>query len=409
MKQSRILYVCLLMATIIYIYFYGGKIPYMLFYVMVFLPLASLLYTLLIFLRFKYGQEIDKKLVIKGDKVNFIFTINNEDFFLYPYIRVTFHGAKTIFSNQFQLKSFSLKPFQGKSFSLELLCNYRGSYEIGIQSVEVEDILGLFSFKYKVFKPKFITVYPKIIYLNNFFLKTDFLSESHTVLNSKIEDMTTIADVRNYYPGDTLKRIHWKLTAKSRSIMVKKFQSTSETSAVIMLDLKTNPYELGLNIVLEDKVIESIGAVIHYCLFNWIPLNLVYFSKELISIKAKNHMMFNEIYEILAIVKFNESIPVKDLLELYTNDAPAKTNILIFTSNLDYELYDQIYKTSVSGYDVSIIYTSPEELTGIKDTDADKIIDFLPEIGVNAYKINISDDIKFILEQGGYENAGKAY
>lgn len=377
----------------------------MLFYVMLILPVISLLYTIIIFLRFKYNQDTDKKFIIKGDKLNFIFSVKNEDILLYPYIRVTFYGAKTIFTNQFQIKSFSLLPFKGKSFSVELQCNYRGSYEIGIKSVEIEDFLGIFSFEYRVSEPKYITVYPKIIYLDRFYLKTDFLSESHSVLNNKIEDMTTISDVRKYYPGDSLKRIHWKLTAKSRSMMVKKFQSTSETSVVMMLDLKKNPYSSIQNIILEDKVIESIISVIHYCLYNWIPINLIYFSGEFKSIQAKNYLVFNEIYELLAKVSFCESIPVKDLLEVYTNDAPAKTNILIFTSNLDYELYNQIYKTSVSGYDVSLIYTSPEKLLDTKYEDADNILEFLPEIGVNTYKIGIDDDIKILLEEGGYMSA----
>jgi Uncharacterized conserved protein (some members contain a von Willebrand factor type A (vWA) domain) len=365
----------------------------------------SFLYTLFIFLRFKYYQDIDKKLVTKGDKVNFIFTISNEGLFLYPYVRVTFHGTKTIFNNQFQVKSFSVPPFKSKSFSVELQCKYRGNYEIGAESVEFEDFLGIFKLKYKVRTKKYITVYPHIVYLDNFQLKTDFLSESHSILNNKQEDMSTIADVRNYYPGDSLRRIHWKLTAKSRTMMVKKFQSTSETSVVIMLDLRRNPYTTEQNIILEDKLIESIVSVMHYCLYNWIPVKLVYFNDGIKSIVAKNYLMFNEIYEILAKVKFIETIPVKDLIEVYTNDIPAKTNILVFTSNLDYDLYNQIYKTSVSGYDVSLIYTSAEKILDSCDVEAESILDFLPEIGVNTYKIGIDDDIKVLFEQGGYASA----
>ena len=109
--------------------------------------------------------------------------------------------------------------------------------------------------------------------------------------------------------------------------------------------------------------------------------------------------MFNEIYEILARVKFNESIPVKDLIEVYTNDTIAKTNLLLFTSNLDYELYDRIYKTTVSGFDVSLLYTSPESLTGSATGDVDNILASLPEIGVNAYKIGVNDDTKLVLER----------
>jgi uncharacterized protein (DUF58 family) len=398
MKQSRILFLCMFFSTLVFAYFNGGKIPYMLLYTMILLPVVSLAYTFVIYLRFKFGQELDKKFVTKGDKVNFIFNINNEDFFIYPYIRVIFHGAKTIFENQFQVKNFSLQPFCGKNFSFELQCNYRGNYEIGIHSIEIEDFFGLFKFRYNIFEPKYVTVYPKIVYLDRFMLKTDFMSESHSMLNANNEDLSTVSDVRNYAYGDSLKRIHWKLTAKSREVMVKKYQSTSETSTLMLLDLHKNPYSAGENIILEDKVIESIVSVMYYCLHNWIRVNLVFYSGKLVSLEAKNHLMFNEIFEVMAKVKFNETISVKDLLQIYSNSLLTKTNILIFTSNLNYDLYNGIYRTSNSGFDVSVIYTSPEKLTGEAISDADNILSFLPEIGVNSFKINIDDNIKEILE-----------
>jgi hypothetical protein len=72
----------------------------------------------------QYGQELDKKFVTKGDRINFIFSINNEDFFIYPYIKVSFYGSQTIFENQVHVENFSLTPFSGRNYSFELKCNY---------------------------------------------------------------------------------------------------------------------------------------------------------------------------------------------------------------------------------------------------------------------------------------------
>ena len=398
MKQSRILYLCLFIAALVFAYFNGGKIPYMLLYIIVLLPVISMIFTLIIYLRFKYDQELDFKLVTKGDSIHFIFNLHNEDFFIYPYINVTFHGSKTIFDDQLQNKNFSLLPFRKKRFSIELQCNYRGLYQIGINSIEFEDFFGLFALKYHVPDAKYVMVYPKIVYLDRFLLKTDFTSESHSMLNNKSEDMSTVSDVKKYAYGDSLKRIHWKLTAKSPDIMVKKFQGTSETSTIMLLDLYKSPYTLEENLIIEDKVIESVVAVLYFCLYNWVPVNLIFFSGKCMDFQAKNHLMFNMLVEILAKVTFKESIPVQDLLKIYTNNTLTKSNILIFTSNLNYELYNQIYKTSNSGFDVSIVYTSPEKFSGEKNIDVENILTSLPEIGVASYRINIDDNIKDVLE-----------
>lgn len=398
MRKSRILYLCLFLSALIFTYFNGGKIPYMMLYSIILLPIVSLAYMTVIYIRFKYGQELDKKFVTKGDKINFIFSINNEDFFIYPYIKVSFYGTQTIFENQVCEENFSLTPFSGRNFSFELKCNYRGNYEVGINSVVLEDFFGLFKFKYNIFEPKYVTVYPRIVYLEKFPLKTDFMSESHSMLNSRDEDMTTISDVRKYQYGDNLKRIHWKLTARAQELMVKKFQSTSEANTLMLLDLQKNNLTPGENIIIEDKLIEAAVAILYYCLSKWIPVSLAFFSDGMQNIHAKNHQMFNEIYEVLAKVKFSDNVPVKDLLAIYTNNALRNTSMIIFTSNLDYDLYTQLHKTLNSGYDVSLVYISPERITGIINNDTKNILDSLTEIGVNSYKIDIDDDIKEILE-----------
>lgn len=399
MNRNRLLYAFIFFMSLSFIYFYGGKVPYMFFYTVLIMPLVSLAYTFVIYMRFKYSQDVDKRFVEKGDNVNFIFNITNEDPLLFPYMRIAFCGAETIFSEQFQQTSFSIPPYGKKSFYFNLNCNYRGNYEIGLKSIELVDFLGIFKLTYKIFGPKSITVYPRIVYLDRFELKTDYQSESHSILNSRHEDMSTILDVRQYQYGDTLKKVHWKLTAKSGELMVKKFQSTTETSSIVMLDLKKGMFTEDINTIIEDKLIESAVSIIYYCLHNWIPIKFVYYDEGLVTFEASNPLEFEEIYNALAKMRFYQDIEFKDILDVYLKDFINKTNIILFTPNLNYSLYDQIHKTCSSGFDVSLIYVSDEEATGAVKQETDKIIDYLPEIGVSAYKINISDDIKSVLER----------
>lgn len=398
MKRTRILYICLFAAALVFAYFNGGRIPYMFLYTMLLLPAFSVLYTLIIYMRFKLGQDLDKRFVTKGDRVSFLFSINNEDFLLYPYLKVSLYGSDTIFENQYQIRNFSLPPFSGRNYAFELQCNYRGNYEIGIDSVEIEDFFGLIKLRYNVGEPKYVTVYPKIVYLEKFHLRTDFMSEVHSMLNTRDEDMTTISEIRKYQYGDSMKRIHWKLTARTQELMVRKFQSTSETNTLLLLDFRKNHYSPGENIMLEDKLIEAVVAVLYYCLNKWIPVELVFFSESLHSIQAKNHLMFNEIYETLARVRFSDDVAVEDLLEIYTETAPKNSNIVVFTSNLGYGLYNQLCKTLDSGYNVSLVYISPEKITGTRDQEIENILTSLPEIGIKSYRIGLDDDTRAVLE-----------
>jgi hypothetical protein len=210
--------------------------------------------------------------------------------------------------------------------------------------------------------------------------------------------MATMLDTRQYIYGDNLKRIHWKLSAKFNELMVKRFQNTCETSSTLILDLKKGSLSPEENAVIDDKVIEAAVSIIYYCLHKWIPVNLVFYSDGIVELKGKNPLGFDEMYKALSRVSFDQNIDFKDIIDIYTGNTLIKNNILILTSNVDYELYNQIYKTNIAGYNLSLVYVSPEELTGVKDYAADNILSYLPELGAITYKVNINDDTKYVLE-----------
>ncbi|NSW90458.1 MAG: DUF58 domain-containing protein [Firmicutes bacterium] len=399
MTRNRITYFCLLLLSTIFIYFYGGKVPYMLFFTTVTLPALSLIYTIIIYLRFKYFQEIDKKFIIKGDNINYNFIISNEDFLFYPYLKITFFGTETIFAEQFKTRALSLLPFTEKTFTFNLPCKYSGNYEIGVDRIEIEDFLGIFRLTYKVPFPLSINVYPRIVMIDRFNLKTDFVSESYSVLDSKYEDIGALQDIRKYVYGDNLKKVHWKLTAKLNELMIRKFQSATEASAIIVLDLKKSNYTFEQNTIIEDKLIESAISIIYYCLYSWMPVNLVYYTKEIVATKANNPFDFQNIYKRLAEIRFTHGFNVSDILDVYIKNSTVKTNLLVFTSNLNYDLYNSIYYASFSGFNAIVVYISPDEFTGSINEEAENIISNIPKIGAHIYKISINDEIKPVLER----------
>lgn len=399
MVKNRILYSFLYVLSLLFIYFYGGKIPYMLFYTVFLLPFVSIGITSIAFIRFKYIQEMNKRDVVKGEEINYTFSINNEDFFLYPYIKVNFYNNDTVFANQFEPKCFSLLPFKKKSFSYKLCCKYRGDFFLGVKSIEFEDYLGIVKFTHEPVSTKNITVFPRLVKLDSLQLKTDYLSESQSLSNNQFENTMTFSDTRKYAYGDSLKKIHWKLSSKMNELLVKNFEGASQVSSVILLDLKKNSYSFEQNAVIEDMLIEASIAVMYYCLSNWMPINLIYYKKGFNDIEAKNALQFEEIYNILSSIRFDTDMNIKDVLDVYVrNNILKRTSILLFTSNLNYELYNEIYKTKLMGYEINLVYVSPECIAKPVSDEVNCILNELPEIGVMVYKIKTEGDIKNVLE-----------
>lgn len=398
MTANRIFYGLLLVLSFIFANFYGGKMPYMLLFLMILLPVVSILYTLVLFFLFKYVQLVERKYVIKGEKICYKFEISNESILYYPYIKVNFYGNEDFLAMQFPSEYFSLLPLKKISFSYEVACNYRGEYMIGMKSVEFEDFLGIFRLVYNIPEPKDIIVLPRIIYLDRFLIKTNLPSDIQSVLNTQYEDLTTISDIRKYSYGDSLKRIHWKLSSKMDELYVKTFHGTSQSAAMFFLDLKSMDVPREIKIKLEDNLIEAAVAVIRYCLFKFIPVNLVYYMNDIVQMEAKAPSDFERVYKTLAQIRFNQNVAVTDIIELFLIDSSKKKDVFVITANLNYDLYDQLYKTRFNGYEVSVIYVSSASLTGASSPEVENILSSFPDVGITVYRINADDDIKMVLE-----------
>jgi len=397
MRRNRIKFIFLFILSVIFRYNFGGFVPSFLFNTLLTLLVFSIGYTLYVYIRFKFVQDIDKKVIIKGEIVKLVVKLSNEHFILYPYVHVSFFDSHSIFNSNSYSQSLSITPFTKRRFIFDMECKYRGEYEIGISDIYIEDFLGLIKLKYKIPETLKIIVFPKIEHLDKFDLFTTNSSDSQSFSQGVGEDVNNIKDLRGYSYGDSFKRIHWKLTARNNKLMIKNFQSTSEVNVNIILDLRHNSYTNEINIIIEDKLIEAVVSVLHYYLFKGICVNYMFFNEKLEVLRASNQVEFEFIYKTLATIAFEQRVSLSDIVKLHYESSTTSTDIIILTSILDVDLYNEIYNAQMSNHTICLIYISPKTLISNKFDIADEILDNLPELGVRVYTINPDDDIKIIL------------
>lgn len=399
MKLNRILYIGMLIIAFIFVYSYGGKVPYMLFYTVLIMPVVSLFHMITCYFLLKYEQNLDSDSIIKGDKVTFSLRIINRSFFILPYISISFWEVGAGVIQQSEIKNIALLPFGKREFKFEYIYKYKGCFKIGVSEIEVQDFLGIFKLVRRNKRPLLITVYPRRLDIDSFALNTNYSFGDISNFIGIQEDTSTIKEIDKYSYGDSLKKVHWKLTAKTNELVVKKYENHASASAVYLIDLKNNSFSEEDNAIIEDKHIETAIAVLKRLIYDGADVNLVYATEKIANIQCRSTSDFENVYEILAKVKFDQNINFKDIIFSQINQNINKSNIIISTSNLDNELYEVLSRTKLLGYDISLIHISTKEILGKKETDIEQMLSLLLELGIKVYSINMSEDIEAVFGQ----------
>ncbi len=399
MLLNRLLYSALFVVSFVFVYFYGGKMPFMLFYILLTLPVLSFAYAFLTYKRFNFGQELDKHMVTKGTALSYSFFLENTSPFFFPFIKIKFFSTASM-GNDVVEDTYSLPPGAVERHAVELPCRYRGRYDVGIQKIEVLDMLGLLSLSRPVPEPQYVIVYPRVIPLARFRTTASNVEiEIAAKPGKKSNSSNVISEIREYRYGDSMKNIHWKLSSKTGKLLVKSYDGASEAGVNVFMDLSLPPLEFAKSVIFEDKLIEAAVAIINYCVSRNISVRVVYDAGSPVEKRISGNYEFNLLLKDLAEIPFQSETSMARLLGSHVSDFVNKTDLVIITGKPDGSLYERICQLAGAGYNVIPVYVSPAQLTGEEPREAGEFISGLADAGIYTYRIDINDDIKSVLEK----------
>jgi uncharacterized protein (DUF58 family) len=75
------------------------------------------------------------------------------------------------------------------------------------------------------------------VYIKSFQVSTRRPHGPIRVSNKIYEDPTRIYGIREYVPGDPIKSIHWKVSAKTNKLQVKTYEPATVLGATLALDM----------------------------------------------------------------------------------------------------------------------------------------------------------------------------
>src|SRR5947209_15042084 len=144
---------------------------------------------------------------------------------------------------------------------------HRGWITFGPTRVKVQEPFGLFSRETRLNERHKVLVYPRVRPMPEFMMPAEQHSGDARLLAAAWADYPPeTSGVRDYAEGDSLGRIHWKLSAKYGQLVSKTFEQPLTSDLLILLDLQRSVHHgKGEESTLEYTIslAASINAQVH--------------------------------------------------------------------------------------------------------------------------------------------------
>jgi uncharacterized protein (DUF58 family) len=116
----------------------------------------------------------------------------------------------------------------------------RGRYELQEATAVLEDPFGLARIEAELDAASTILVYPRLVELERLFSDAGAsLPEGRRLLMHKTSGFD-LHSVRDYQEGESLRRVHWRSTAKRARLMVKELEDAPRDEVAVLLDARAD-------------------------------------------------------------------------------------------------------------------------------------------------------------------------
>jgi uncharacterized protein (DUF58 family) len=284
------------------------------------------------------------------------------------------------------VRSSPMLWYSAMSWKFKLSCRKRGYYKLGPLSVTTGDIFGFYPRTLIEPDEEHIVVYPRIFDINHLTLSASYPLGEALAEKRLFEDPSRAIGVRDYSPGDSLRRIHWKATARRQQLQVKVFEST--TTLKVSIFLATDSYQVqGLDLADElETGISAAASLANYCIEKksqvgfWTNSRLADSGLPARIPAGSGVERLVRILETLAKVTPFSHQAFPAFFQSERANLPSGSTLLFILSQASPELLSMLVEARTSGYKILVLQTSEAEDSGI-----------LPDIPW--YKVNSSGQI----------------
>ncbi|MGE5602580.1 MAG: DUF58 domain-containing protein [Nitrososphaerales archaeon] len=325
--------------------------------------------------------------IFTGESSTVEISITNRSVLPAPWVRYDESSPVTLSGSSSLMYALALGPKEKVDLHYELIGRQRGLYLVGPGRVAAGDLFGFADLQGIVDEPRRLVVYPRVIPLTAAPLTS---RAPHGTLASRqpiFADPARVNGVRPYQPGDPVRTIDWKTSARAGQLEVRKTEPAVSLTTTIFLDLNAAAYSRHLRYVAPEWGIVIAASLANYLIEQRQDVGLGSNGRDELTEatcwaipprRGRAHLM--KLLEWLARVQLAETRPLVEWLPQATVDLAWGTTVVAVTPSADEATSAALHRLRRAGLNPVLIAIEPHAQFGI-------VYERCRRLGIAAYEI----------------------
>lgn len=332
-RENR--WIWLTVAAFLFARLTGGRLPYLLLYTLVLTGVLAWLWTRRGLRQVSLSYDVRPDRLTAGEPFQLRIRLYNEGLWPLPWLQV--HDPAAFGQDGDVTRLLSLGPLRVALLERELVAERRGVYALGGIALRSGDPLGLCEMEATAPQRRSLVVHPRLIPIQGLELPWLQPFGARQARHTLFEDLSAPAPHRPYRPGDSLRRVHWKATARQGELYTREFEPAVTAETHVFLDLYRHSYDGWPDG--DERAAELALSVMEYSLRHGLTASLTVHAQARFHLPGRRgHDQLPKVLELLALAQPEGRLSPAAALRLEQHLHVSSGVLIVITPNTSAEL-----------------------------------------------------------------------
>ena len=336
--------------------FRGGPAAWLLFWASLLLPLLALFWRIAGLSRLRCIVRTERDTPEHGEIVDCELVLVNGGPLPLTDLRLQLTEGKLCFADTPLILRFSLAPGEVRKLRLPLTCRHCGEAVVGAETIWALDPFGLSCRRLSAFTT--LHVQPRTARLERLLITPPSERENRRSSRMYLGDRVPNGELRDYFPGDDLRRVNWKVSALQGRPVLRVVEPEDRDELVLLPDTRSVLPKGAAGWLAADSILEGTLALADHMLRRGLPLRVLpYLEREFI---IRDQEELKRLHSLCAGRFFTGSQRPDALMEMDLARSRSGRSYVLITWLMDEALLRRAVRCQELGAELTLIYVGDD-------------------------------------------------